>query len=176
MKTGPIPTWLRTAGSLTALGSLGGSLGYLAYGAYPALKNAGVTLQEVAAIGGAIGSAVHFMGLPVLRYVFDYVQLGELVILTRVGIVRSDDADRYRRNILTGHFPKSVSDEHTTDLHSGVSDDRLNLAPVNSAKQHKIPKHGSRVKSRALGRGASKSGPTKVPPPPSRKHPVRQIS
>jgi hypothetical protein len=167
----PIPTWLRRAGSLSTLGSLGGALGYLAYSGYPALKDGGLSPHHAAAIGGAIGSAVHFICLPILRYIFDYVRLGELLVLKWIGALPADEADRLRSDIIHRHFQPADSrgDEvrarsedtaqHTTRRKPTESDTVVrpsSLAP---------PLAGSRVLARrAVKRAPSNTRSPRTPP------------
>jgi hypothetical protein len=169
MKTSqlPIPSWLRKAGSLTTLGWLGGSLGYLAYGRYPALKNAGLTPESVVAIGGAIGSAVHFIVLPILRYIFDYVRLGELLVLKWIRALPADEADRLRSEIIRQHFQPTDSREGAVRARSENAAKHITQNdPIQSeaAPKPKSLAHRS-TGTRVLARRAVKRAPSDARPP-----------
>jgi hypothetical protein len=102
MKNAQIPKWARNAGAMTALGSVGASLAYWALGTSPQLSASGLTSEQIAVIIGGAG------GVAVLRYLFDFVQLGEVAILRRAGIIPESRAKQWRLAILARHFPAAA--------------------------------------------------------------------
>ena len=170
----PIPTWLRKAGSLSTLGSLGGALGYLAYSGYPALKDAGLSPHHAAAIGGAIGSAVHFICLPILRYIFDYVKLGELLVLKWIRALPADEADRLRSDIIHQHFqPADPGRDAVRARSEDTAKDTTQRNPTQSDTVAKLRSLAPRsTGSQVLARRAAKRTPSKTRSP--RTAPKRQ--
>ena len=178
MKTGKtsIPTWLGKAGSLTTLGSVGGSLGYLAYSRYPELEQAGLTPEHVVAVGGAIGTAVHFIGLPILRYIFDYVQLGELLVLKWIKALPTAETDRLRRDIIRRHFQPADPLSHAVRARSEETAKHAGQRSPNRsdafAKPSSVvaPSTGSRVLARRAVKGLRSKPRIRTTSPKLRAH------
>ena len=91
-----VPGWLRSAGWLTTVGSLGTSVGYAAWGISPAVRELGLTPEHMATAGCAIGVIL----ASAMKYAFDYVQLGETAILKRLRVISPERATGWRAAIL----------------------------------------------------------------------------
>jgi hypothetical protein len=96
-------------------------------------------------VGAAIGSALHFLALPVLRLVRAYMKLGEVALLVCVGMLTPEDASRYRQNILNEHFSQPRPDD-AADQRAKESDARVELTGVGHSPKQKKRSQGESEK------------------------------
>jgi hypothetical protein len=131
MKTWKIPdTVLRGASSLTIGGSVGGSLGLLAFFMLPAAKRAGFTPETAVTAGGALGTSVHHLVAPIFRFLAFYLKIGEVRLAERRSWISRTRAHEYRERLFEEHLrepqppadPADVSpDSHANKHHQSTA-------------------------------------------------------